>query len=930
MQHVYDSDLNSNLAVDEEGAVRQINPIEPPPSDQATPRLAAIEYLRTIGPTLGVSSEELAGAHQQLSYLDPREQGLEYRLSDEKQLFDSTTVAFEQTYHNVPVWRAGITVTVQQNPNRVLSATNSSQAGVAAELPPDDVLERYRGVFREATAAAAIHRAEPDIRQADPEGADFVRGLIDTSRSPGLDAGDGEPIGNVRLLRGRFYLYRYQAEERLDRRRERPAGADPDVEEEPVYTLPLPPVPEQIEDGRYYLVSEVTFTYPTAEYGVLTWLALVEANTGVVVYLRALAAQVNGLVYQHDPVSVSGNAANKADQTDTVLNPFRASVPLPNLNGPVGGTQSLAGTRASVSEIKAPVVAAPTNPTMVNFDYDARTNDFAAVNAYYHTDRFFSLVESLGFPLASYFNATSFPVPVDHRGLGNIINAHCVGNGMGGIGHCCYALADTTDTVNPIGIAVDWRVHLHELGGHGVLYEHVNFANFGFSHSAGDSIAVIMNDPESTAPDRFLLLPFLNAIFRWHNRLVADGWAWGGINDNGGYDSEQILSTTMFRIYRSLGGDSTHLPRRRFAARATTYLILRAIGALTPATNPSNALGFANALLTVDLLNWTSEGVFGGAYGKVIRWSFERQGLYQPPGAPTPVTTPGAPPDVDVYVDDGRAGHYEFQAVHWNTTTIWNRRNPDGLAGHEEPTLGATNYAYVKIKNRGTQQATNVIVSGYHCKPSAGLLWPNDLQPMTTATIAVGTVGPNDTEEKVVGPFEWTPVTNAYGHDCMLMIASANGDPSNVDNFTAGETVPEWRLVPNDNNVGQRNVQPVPGGGLRGLLEAFREVGFWVGNPYRKTAVMQLQVRLPELLAERKWALRFPKIGAKRFRLEPRSQVEIALLLEPGEEFSRKDVEQTKDRDIEIAVLADGAVVGGMTYRLDPEIEWPHNRERTR
>ena len=60
------------------------------------------------------------------------------------------------------------------------------------------------------------------------------------------------------------------------------------------------------------------------------------------------------------------------------------------------------------------------------------------------------------------------------------------------------------------------------------------------------------------------------------------------------------------------------------------------------------------ALITVDLLNWTTEGVFGGAYNKVIRWSFEKQGLYQPPSAPLPpnVTTEGGPYKVDVYIDD--------------------------------------------------------------------------------------------------------------------------------------------------------------------------------------------------------------------------------------------------------------------------------------
>ncbi|MGK7939037.1 MAG: hypothetical protein AB4062_02540 [Crocosphaera sp.] len=38
--------------------------------------------------------------------------------------------------------------------------------------------------------------------------------------------------------------------------------------------------------------------------------------------------------------------------------------------------------------------------------------------------------------------------------------------------------------------------------------------------------------------------------------------------------------------------------------------------------------------------NTDFEGQSGGAIHKVIRWAFEQQGLYQPPGAPRPVTTP--------------------------------------------------------------------------------------------------------------------------------------------------------------------------------------------------------------------------------------------------------------------------------------------------
>jgi zinc metalloprotease ZmpB len=387
----------------------------------------------------------------------------------------------------------------------------------------------------------------------------------------------------------------------------------------------------------------------------------------------------------------------------------------------------------------------------------------------------------------------------------------------------------------------------------------------------------------------------------------------------------------LFRVYRSIGGDSPDAGRRRFASRMALYLILRAVQNLTPATNPKYAREFCAELMATDLLNWTTEGVFGGAYNKVIRWSFEKQGEFQNPlitnGGPGDGTIvgPGNPPDQDVYIDDGRAGEYQYQPIHWHTTTIWNRRNPDGGSTHEEPALGATNHAYVKIKNRGTQDATDVIVRGFHTKPGAGLLWPSDFEPFTTTQIVVGTVAGNNSEEKIVGPFEWTPNTNAYGHDCMLMVVSSDGDASNVDTFTAGEVVQEWRLVPNDNNIGQRNVHPVAGGGgARGLLQSLDGVSLWVGNPNPRRARITLDVELPEVLSAAGWRVSFADID-DGIVLRPNTKREVVLRLEAGDDFTKDAVAAAGICDVHVLVRADGDLLGGMTYRLDPELARPFN-----
>ena len=813
MKRVYDEALKATVTLDDAGRVRGINNLDEYRTiDETYRRAPSIAYLRDIAGRLDIPPELLRSIGQPVSYTDPQDTDVAYRLSAEKTVFDTTTYAYYQTFLNTPVWGAGITVTVKHDPERVIAATDTSARGIDAKRPTTKHLDRYRQLFAagEKIDGPAPKPKAKRPKASDTAGSEQLTSILGKAIQASKGKDDEAPV--PQLIRGRFFVYRYNAEKRTadypDPNSDEQTKGATDHFNQPCCglppTLPLPPAPKSIHDGHWYLVAELIFRLPYRGHR-MNWRMLVDVKTDAILYLRALSSGVNGLVFTYDPITKTGITTNTPDQSNAVLNPHRDTVVLENLDAPVGGTQSLQGTWATLAEIETPTVTAPTRPVGSDFDYDARTNDFAAVNAYYHTDRFFQLVADLGFPLTgigAYFGGTAFPVEVDHRGLGNVVNAHCIGDGDG-IDHTCYSLADTADTTNPMGIAADWRVVLHEIAGHGILYDHVNSANFGFAHSAGDSFAMILNDYASewhngAALDRFLFLPFVPSIVRRSDRSVAAGWGWGGANDVGSYSSEQILSTTMFRAYRSIGGDATRFTRREFAARCMAYLMLRAVGTLTPLSNPSSPAQFLNALLNADAGNWTSEGLFGGAYGKVLIWSFEKQNLND-----------GARPNVDVYIDDGRAGEYPYLPVYWETVAIWNRHMADGLEGHQEPTVG-TNYAYVKIKNRGTSIANNVVVKAYHCKPLAGLVWPDDLQPMATPELSAGTLQPDDTEEKTIGPFAWTPVTNAVGHDSMVMIVSAPGDPSNVDNFTAGEQIEDWRLVPNDNNVALRNVRLEP------------------------------------------------------------------------------------------------------------------------
>jgi len=253
----------------------------------------------------------------------------------------------------------------------------------------------------------------------------------------------------------------------------------------------------------------------------------------------------------------------------------------------------------------------------------------------------------------------------------------------------------------------------------------------------------------------------------------------------------------------------------------------------------------------------------------------------------------------------------------WKNEDIWNRLNSDGGADHETPIVGVVNYAYVRVKNRGTQEATNVVVKGYHCNPGAGLTWPNDWQPMQTAQLNGANVPANNAGEIIVGPFEWIP--SQPDHECMLMIVSATGDASNVDNFGVGESIPEWRLVPHDNNIGQRNVAPVPaGGGVQGFKDAFSPMKFWVHNSFRQRkdkVEIEIILRRPKSLVTAEWTF---KLSESKFSLAhgQKSKIEISID-HVGNDIVIND---PADVTIEVEVLTNGILVGGVSYYLDPNM----------
>lgn len=779
------NDQEHEVMKDAKGRIRQASHGQAPYSVSGkpsgdSPRDVAAQYIKEVLDIRRVVPRKITDA-EVAKEKQTRKPENELWLVSEKRVMNTTVVEFEQRQSGIRVWKSGTTVHLKSDTLGVISARNSfdydvpvltidsSKLDAHAKSVDAKLLEKLtsldKNIQRLQTVRDDVRRSKPKIK-----------------------------VSNVDQV-----IYVYDPDARQEH--ETPSDGGDRALVARVLELVLPNVSKNIEPGGYYVVTEVFFSMAFNGFS-LNWHALIEPDTNSVLYLRPLVAQVSAWMYEHDPLTKTGDASIVPSSATDVLNGPRTPRPLPGITG----LPNLRGEYVEITEVLPPVIAPPTSAAG-KFDFDADTDDFSAANAYFHSDGVFRMVEEMGFDMTTYFDGTSFPVPVDHRGCFSCVNAAAWGNAVGdGLGSFTYGLLQTGQ---PVGIATSVRIVLHEFG-HAILWDNVHSPNFGFAHSAGDSMAALLCDPRSKAPDRFETFPWItlaSGFDRRHDRDIAAGWAWGGVQDDGQYGSEQILSTSHFRAYRSLGGDHPDLCEREWAARYMTYLIIYGVGTLTPATNPNDPEGWAEQLILSDLSTTVFESRPGSTVHKVVRWAFEKQGAYQPAGSPTPVVTEGNPPRIDVYINDGRNGEYPFTLDYCHAKDIWNRICPDGGAAHQPPIPGIDNHAYVIVRNRGTEKISSGRVKTLQkrdnqccgcCDDCHELTWPNDFMSVITSELGFGTILPGDYE--IVGPFVWRPGAN----DCLLMAVDVKGDPSNISLIEPGQSLRVKGLVPFDNNIALR------------------------------------------------------------------------------------------------------------------------------
>jgi hypothetical protein len=597
-------------------------------------------------------------------------------------------------------------------------------------------------------------------------------------------------------------------------------------------------------------------------------------------------------IYPTDPVTSKGLGTYfkyRPNKSSLFLNDARDNATIGGLiaNGPTIKLANMDGefmvlNSEFVDEDKGTSINAP-KEVESPLDPDVRTNAFAAANALFHVDALFKRLKTCGIPAQEYFRFVSLPVLVRYRaGIipgpgrdGRTINAQVVWNAKPtegtpkGTVEARFALGDLQSSPHrsPLGCAADQRWCWHEFS-HVLIAAATGELEFRFGHSAGDALGAIICDPDSAIRKsgdwRGVTFPWLDLPARRHDRKVADGWSWSGLlyrpekaypyglSDRRGYWAEQLLSSSLFRLYRAMGGDSewdnVSSPFRTVASEYALYLIIKATQLLGPAaqTPVDEPNEFVTALFEADIAmqnpfivtpkapyNGPPIAISGGTALKVIRWAFEKQGLYVSDAggnSGSSGATVGGVPPVDVYFKSDRDlppphesgtpdeyGPGEYQPVglegaawHASPSALWCQQSPHHPYQDQGVVALKRNYVFARVRNRGSQWASDVRVNVWFApKNAAGAPYPEFPGNVWTylspdgkhhGDIAAGS-------EAVFGPFVWPP--QPQGDYVLLASATCLADRANIDPNTnlpcATNSGRLEFLVACDNNLGLRD-----------------------------------------------------------------------------------------------------------------------------
>jgi hypothetical protein len=395
-----------------------------------------------------------------------------------------------------------------------------------------------------------------------------------------------------------------------------------------------------------------------------------------------------------------------------------------------------------------------------------------------------------------------------------------------------------------LSLAADSRWAWHEFG-HVLAFASTGELEFPFAHSAGDALAAIAADPlssladDAAGPARFETYPWIQIPGRSHGRSAQLGYCWCGRRNEArlnesvhqerfhhDYFGEQLMSSSLFRLYRCLGGDTRSkdakdangiagaLQVRLSASEYCIYLIMRAISLLGPdSLAPARTADqFVSALIEADLGTgeWVVDAAWpyeqdpctlrrrGGRVHKVIRWAFEQQGLYATEDPVAVAEGVGRPPSMDLYIADGRCpdrrsggGAYWPVPLGRSTDELWHasRRglSRDGVE------------VKVQVRQCGAAPMPPHRVRLWYTK-SEGDRW---LPVGKTLSSVSGEV--SDAAAAAVASFSLEPADLAQQDLWLLAAVDTDADPSNLPSGQTPPALSAWdelvELVANDNNL---------------------------------------------------------------------------------------------------------------------------------
>jgi hypothetical protein len=503
-----------------------------------------------------------------------------------------------------------------------------------------------------------------------------------------------------------------------------------------------------------------------------------------------------------------------------------------------------------------------------------RSDPLAAVHAYVRGDEFFDRLDAYGLRPDLYFKLARLPLLLRHRAPlkgandGMAVNAQVGPDGPGinlllprdglprpqlqvrfGAASLSHRDLQPNDhgqaRVQYLGLAADQRWAWHEFG-HVLAFAGTGQLEHPFAHSAGDGLAAIIADPSSRlgrdAAVRGHTFPWVR-INRRHDRNATLGWCWCGRRNTrrsllpsdrpfayGGYFAEQLLSTSLFRLYQAIGGDTlgsggAATAEMRSASDYVVYLVMRAIALLGPhAVTPARSADqFVAALIDADIgtrlweidANWHDETAqkirrIGGMVHKVIRWAFERQGLDAVDDPKETMNGPGRPPQVDIYIPGlgpRAGGGYEPMAL----PTLNDQVASQPWHARASAITAKADGLHITVGHRGRVAADQVGIQVWVSAAGQPRVW----QPLAAAQPAQASIAPGGTQTFVV-PASVGSVALAQGRYVVLAAATCPGDRANSDPAAGlpcawpGSPPADDReltdLVANDNNLGLRTL----------------------------------------------------------------------------------------------------------------------------